>query len=122
MSEAPADALVLTELCPLCEEETITCWFWSERLSEGGVEGQGEEERTCKCPADEFGFMQLPDGHVTLVTDICAARYDQYVSEETTQREIEHYITDYASLEFIQRLRFLIKNRIQDLKGKVTTK
>lgn len=85
MSEAPANALVLTSECPICQKDTITCRFWSTRLEWGGFEGQSEEERTCKCPMDEVGYMHLADGYMINLTDICAAEYDAHILAELSE-------------------------------------
>jgi len=72
MPEAPTNALVLEARCPICDEWTVTCRFWSNKLPEYGWEGAGDESKSCGCVIDE--------SNPSVLIDVCCGAYDSYVS------------------------------------------
>lgn len=59
---APSNALVLRGTCPICDEDTIVCRYWSEWVDYYGCyEGNSEEEQLCGCALTEDELVSVSE-------------------------------------------------------------
>lgn len=74
----PKGALELKASCPICGEETITCWFWSNYDDYYGAwEGDGTEAQSCQCDLS----TEDENGDSWSLFGICESEWDNYCGQ-----------------------------------------